>query len=116
VKVKADRADSGHKVVLDTLLLPIPGVEGGEMSGFPAYFVNKKMFACIHGRGVGIRLPATVATNLQFSRANVGPFQPNGRTSSREWVQLDHENAADFQDEVELFRASIEFVKADRKR
>ena len=111
-----DSANPGHKAILDSLLLPIPGVEGGEMSGFAAYFVNKKMFACIDGDGVGIRLPVSVAENLQFSNANAGPFQPNGRPSSREWVQLNHENSADYQKDMDIFLASIEFVKADRKR
>lgn len=86
------------------------------MSGFAAYFVNKKMFACIHEGGVGIRLPVSTAENLQFSNANAGPFQPHGRPSSREWVQIDHENSADYQKDMDVFLASIEFVKADRKR
>ena len=85
------------------------------MSGFPAYFVNKRMFACIHGGGVGIRLPVATAANLQFSKENVFPFQPHGRPSSREWVQLNHENSADYQKDLDIFFASIEFVKADRK-
>jgi len=86
------------------------------MSGFAAYFVNKKMFACIHGGGVGIRLPVSTAENLQFANANAGPFQPNGRPSSREWVQLDHQDSADYQKDMDIFLASIEFVKADRKK
>ena len=114
--MKTDSNDSGHKAVLDTLLLAIKGVEGGEMSGLPAYFVNKRMFACIHGAGVGIRLPAAVAANLQFSNQNVFPFQPKGMPSTREWVQLNHENPADYEKDRDIFMASFEFVKADRKR
>ena len=114
--MKTNTVDPAHKAVLDSLLLQIPGVEGGEMTGFPAYFVNKRMFACIYGSGVGIRLPATAAANLQFSKAYVAPFQPNGRPSSREWVQLNHENPADYEKDVDIFLASVEFVKADRKR
>jgi len=34
--------------------------------------------ACISGKGVGLRLPAAKATELQFSRDNVVPFQPAG--------------------------------------
>jgi len=114
--VTIDSAGAGHKAFLDSLLLAIPGVEEGEMSGFAAYFVNKKMFACIHGGGVGIRLPVSTAENLQFSNANAGPFHPNGRPSSREWVQLNHENPADYQKDMDIFLASIAFVKAERKR
>jgi hypothetical protein len=114
--LKTDSVDTGPKTILDSLLLPIAGVEGGEMSGFTAYFVNKKMFACINGSGVGVRLPALTAANLQFSNANAAPFQPNGRPSSREWVQLNHEDPADYRKDVDIFTASIEFVKADKKK
>ena len=86
------------------------------MSGLPAYFINKRMFACIHGDGVGIRLPAATAANLQFSNQNAFPFQPKGMPSTREWVQLNHEDSADYAKDLELFVASIEFVKGDRKR
>jgi len=110
-----DTADPGRKAVLDSLLLTIRGVEGGEMSGMAAYFVSKRMFACIHGNGVGIRLPATTAANLQFSNQNVFPFQPKGMPSTREWVQLNHENSADYAKDMEIFTASIEFVKGDRR-
>jgi hypothetical protein len=102
---------AGPKAVLDSLLLPIRGVEGGEMTGLAAYFVNKRMFACIHGAGVGIRLPAATARDLQFSRKDVSPFQPKGMPITREWVQLDHEDPADFRKDEPLFLASIEFVK-----
>jgi len=36
-----------HKEVLDEILLQIPGVDAGRMFGYLAYYVNKKMFACI---------------------------------------------------------------------
>ena len=84
------------------------------MSGLPAYFVNKKMFACIHGGGIAIRLPISTATELQFSRGDVGPFQPNGRPSSREWIQINHEDSAEYSKDLGLFQSSVEFVKAAR--
>ena len=86
------------------------------MTGLPAYFVNKKMFACIHGSGVAIRLPIATATELQFSRNDVGPFQPNGRPSSREWIQINHEDFAEYEKDLDLFNASIEFVKNTRSK
>ena len=113
--MKPESPGQNLKAFLDTLLLAIPGVEGGEMSGLAAYFVGKRMFACIHGAGVGIRLPAADAANLQFSNQNAFPFQPKGMPSTREWVQLNHENSADYAKDLELFTASIEFVKSGRK-
>jgi hypothetical protein len=74
------------------------------------------MFACISGRGVGLRLPAATATELQFSRDNVVPFQPAGLASSREWIQIDRADAAEYEKDLQLFQASLEFVKAARSR
>jgi hypothetical protein len=104
------------KAALDSILLAIRGVEEGEVSGLAAYFVSKKMFACINGNGVGIRLPAAAARDLVFSRSDVTPFQPKGRPSTPEWVQLDHADPADFRQDQALFLASIEFVKNARSR
>ena len=100
-----------HKAVLDSFLLKLPGVSEGEMTGFNAYFVAQKMFACICNGGVGIRLSTTEAANLQFSMGNVVPFQPKGRPSSREWIQINHDNSEDYVNDVETFKASIEFVR-----
>ena len=66
--MKLDDRDAAVKTALDALLLKLPGVEGGEMTGLAAYFVNDRMFACIWNGAVGIRVPGTVATELQFSR------------------------------------------------
>ena len=49
-----------------------------KINGLDAYFVSDRMFACISGAGVGLRLPAAEARELQFGRADVGPFQPPG--------------------------------------
>ena len=61
-------------------------------------------------------MPAAAATELQFSRDNVVPFQPGGMASSREWVQIDRAEAADYEKDLPLFQASLEFVKAARSR
>ncbi len=104
--------DLSHKQALDLMLLQFPGVEAGEMTGLLAYFVGKKMFACVCNGGVGVRLPAAEAANLQFSKDNVVPFEPKGRKSTREWIQINHENSADYAKDLEIFRASIAFVRA----
>ena len=79
-----------------------------------AYFVSDKMFACISGKGVGLRLPVATATELQFSRDNVVPFQPGGMASTREWIQIDRDDATDYTKDLPLFQASIDFVKGER--
>ena len=106
--------NSSRKAQLDALLLKLPGVSARKINGLDAYFVSDKMFACISGKGVGLRLPAAVATELQFSRDNVEPFQPGGVATSREWIQIERADAADYEKDLELFQASLDYVKAAR--
>src|SRR3977135_3977152 len=114
--MNTDSPDSSRRAQIDALLLKLPGVSARKTNGLDAYFVSDKMFACISGDGVGIRLPVATATELQFSKDNVVPFQPGGVASTREWIQINRANAADYEKDLPLFQASIEFVKASRTR
>ena len=107
---------SSRKEQIDALLLKLPGVSARKINGLDAYFVNDKMFACISGNGIGLRMSVAAATELQFSRDNVVQFQPSGLPSSREWIQIDRAEAADYDKDLALFQASLEFVKAARSR
>ncbi|MES2364947.1 MAG: hypothetical protein V4563_03560 [Pseudomonadota bacterium] len=106
--------ESSRKALIDALLLKLPSVSARKISGLDAYFVSDKMFACISGDGIGLRLPAATATELQFSRGDVVPFQPGGLASTREWVQIDRAEAAEYEKDLELFQTSLEFVKGAR--
>jgi hypothetical protein len=114
--MNSDELESSRKAQIDALLLKLPGVSTRKINGLDAYFVSDKMFACISGHGVGLRLPVATATELQFSRDNVVPFQPGGIASSREWIQIDRVEAAEYEKDLPLFQASLEFVKAARTR
>ena len=114
--MNTDSPESSRKAQIDALLLKLPGVSARKINDLDAYFVSDKMFACISGNGVGLRLPVATATELQFSRDNVVPFQPGGMASSREWIQIDRAEAAEYEKDLELFRVSLEFVKAARSR
>jgi hypothetical protein len=113
--MSADPAETSRKAQLDALLLKLPGVTARKINNLDAYFVSDKMFACLSGKGVGIRLPVAVATELQFSRDNVGPFSPGGVASTREWIQIERADAADYAKDLELFQASVDFVKKGRR-
>lgn len=112
----ANSPESTRKAAIDAVLLKLPGVSTKKINALDAYFVNDRMFACISGKGVGLRLPVATATELQFSRDNVVPFQPAGIGSTREWIQIDRSDAADYEKDLDLFRAALEFVKAARGR
>ena len=105
-----------RKDQIDALLLALPNVSARKINGLDAYFVADKMFACISGKGIGIRLPVATATELQFSRGDVVPFTPAGLASTREWIQIDRADPADYAQDRALFDASIEFVRGGRAR
>jgi len=107
---------SNRKTQIDAVLLKLPGVSTKKINGLDAYFVNDRMFACISGEGIGLRLPAAAATEAQFSRDNVVPFQPKGLPSTREWIQINRADAAEYEKDLDIFRASLEFVSAARGR
>jgi hypothetical protein len=108
----ANSPESIRKAQIDAVLLKLPGVSARKINGLDAYFVSDRMFACISGHGVGLRLPVSTATELQFSRDDVVQFQPRGIGATREWIQIDRSEAADYEKDLELFRASLEFVKS----
>jgi hypothetical protein len=108
--------EPSRKAQIDALLLKLPGVSARKINGLDAYFVSDRMFACISGQGVGLRLPVPAATELQFSRDNVVAFQPRGMASTREWIQIDRADAAEYEKDLPLFEASIAFVKGARAR
>lgn len=111
-----DSPDASRKAQIDAVLLKLPGVIAKKINGLDAYFVSDRMFACISGNGVGLRLPVAAATDLQFSRDNVVAFQPGGVASTREWVQINRAEATEYERDLPLFQASLDFVKAARGR
>lgn len=113
--VKSESPAQTRKSQIDALLLTLPGVTARKINGLDAYFVSDKMFACISGDGLGLRLPAAVATELQFSRDNIAAFSPGGVASTREWIQINRADATDYDKDLELFQASLDFVRAGRR-
>src|SRR5262249_32740422 len=110
--------DPSRKSQIDAVLLVLQGVVGKKMGKLDAYFVNDRMFACISGEGLALRLPQATVTDLQFSRGDVQQFQPGGLSAgaTREWIQINRADAADYAKDLELIKSSLEFVRAARGR
>jgi hypothetical protein len=113
--LSTDTPKPGRKDQIDALLLKLPSVSARKINGLDAYFVSDKMFACISGDGVGLRLPAATVTELRFSMDNTAAFTPGGMASSREWLQINRAEAADYEKDLGLFQASLDFVKTGRR-
>ena len=69
-----DSPETVRKALIDAVLLKLPGVVANKINKLDAYFVSDRMFACINGEGLGLRLPVATVTELQFSRSDVVPF------------------------------------------
>jgi len=109
--------EAARKALIDAVLLKLPGVVANKINKLDAYFVNDRMFACINGNGLALRLPVATVTELQFSRNDVVPFQPGSISAgaTREWVQINRPDAAGYEQDLDLIRASLDFVKAGRR-
>ena len=105
----------GHKEVLDRILLVIPGVTAAKMFGFPAYFIGKKLFACVYGDGVGVKLATVLAEEL-LTRPDVIPFKPYGKPRMKNWVQINRSHSEDYADDASVFRTSVDYVSQLTKK
>ena len=106
--------NQNHKVVLDAILLKMPGVVAGMMFGYPAYYINKKLFACLYEEGVGIKVPAKVAESL-VGKKDIIRFVPKGRKPMKEWIQINHERSEDYRNDEEILKMSVEYVALSSK-
>jgi hypothetical protein len=109
-----------HKRILDEYLLKIPGVVSGKMFGYPAYYINRKLFACVYEKGIGVKIPEDKVNEL-IGNEGIIHFQPMGRAKMREWIQINREKSEDYLNDQEIFDISIRFVstlanKKNRKK
>ena len=96
---------------IDSMLLEISVVSPGKMFGYPAYYVNGKLFACVYEDGVGIKVPKDMAGEL-IGKPGIGFFQPLGRLKMKEWIQINRKNPDDYRKDIEIFNTSIRFVSS----
>lgn len=95
--------------VLARLLAERPEVTQGKMFGFPAFYTAGKLFACVYGEGVGLKLPEEVIRTLD-DKSHITPFRPYGKPRMKEWILLRHDQAETYAKDTSLFLASIAFV------
>jgi len=106
-----------RKVMLDRLLLDYPEVSAGVVFGLPCYKVNGVVFATLSGEGIGIKLPEARVREL-LEKPGFVPFRPFGRNRGKEFVQINHENAQDYQHDKALFEEAMRYAfsaSVDRK-
>ena len=96
--------------VVGKALADVPGVRAGKMFGFPAFFMGRKLFACVYGDGVALKLPPeTLARVLELPGAS--RFEPYGKRM-REWAHIAHETAEEYNQDQELLLEAADYVGA----
>lgn len=111
----ADTPESSRKEKIDALLLKLSGLSARKINDLEP---TSSATGCSPASlaGIGLRLSAATATELYFSRDNVVPFQPLGLPSTREWIQNERADTGDYEKDLEIFQASLEFVQSARNR
>lgn len=103
--------NEGHKAVLDEMLLNVPGVKAGKMFGYPGYYVNGKLFACVYEEGISLKLPEDVR-NRMLSQPGVEHFVPMENRPMKEWLLIKKKRSADYRELEDVFLASVQYVLA----
>jgi len=95
--------------ILSRVLSQRPDVVPGMMFGFPAFYTAGKLFACVYGEGVGLKLPQDRVRQLE-GKPGITPFQPYGKSRMREWIHIRRDPASTLAKDASLLEASITFV------
>jgi hypothetical protein len=64
----------------------------------------------IYGDCVGIKVPEGLASKL-LSEKHIVSFRPLGKPKMREWIQINRTKPADYRRDIDIFYASVEFVR-----
>lgn len=102
-------------VVLAALLADEPEAKQGQMFGVPAFFTAGKLFACVYGGQVGLKLPEDRVRDLTGQPGFV-QFRPYGKPMMREWIAIERPNADEYAGDGDLLLESMRFVQAQAAR
>ncbi len=110
-----EKFNSRHKEVLDSMLLKIPGIKPGKMFGYPGYYINGKLFACVYEHGVSLKVPNEVRDQL-LAEKGIELFVPMENRPMKQWVIITKKDSKDYLNYEKAFLSSIEFVLSEKKK
>jgi hypothetical protein len=91
------------------LVARYPAIRERGTFGSPAFFLERRMLACVYGDEAGVKLPADrVATPIAAGKAT--PFRPSGKPAMREWLALSQQGKA-LDALADLFAEAVAFAK-----
>ena len=95
--------------VIGELLDGHPAVTPGTMFGLPGFYTGGKLFACLYGDGLGVKLPPERVAAL-LGTPGCDSFAPTGRAPMRAWVLIGRPTAEAYADDLPLLLESVEYV------
>ena len=111
----SQKAEYRHDVLaaLRQLLAGESDVQLGQMMGHPVFYyaaagAKRKMFACVYGPGVALKLPAELIAEL-LDDPQYTLFTPMGRPM-RGWLVAPLAQTPEAQDVEELVRQALDFI------
>lgn len=105
------KANQYIKEELEKILLKDPRVTLGKMFGYPGYFVNRKLFACVYENAIGFKLPQKEVEELILN-PSYAYFCPLGRKPMKEWIQISPQDPKEVRNYEDKFQDSINFVES----
>ena len=87
-----------------------PRVSRRRMFGCPAFFIAGRMFACVVGDEVGLKLPFERVEALLAGGRYV-PFRPLGKPAMRQWVAAPRQTALELARDPAIVREALRFVE-----
>ena len=102
---------------ISNLLAPLPSITEEKTPTHATYFIGRKIFAFTRsgdGGGVAIKLPKERIAEL-IERDDITILKMGQRTM-KEWILIDHAKAADYTEDLDLFKESIAFVAATKRK
>ncbi len=95
---------------MDDLILNKDNVKAGKMFGYPAYYAGRKLCICLYEKGIAVKLPETIVSELLKRDKNIIPFQPMGKPKMREWIQINLTDSEEHRNYEDIFRQSINYL------
>lgn len=95
--------------VISDVLAGHPAVTPGKMFGLPGFYTAGKLFACLYGDGIAVKLPPGRVADL-LGTPDCEPFAPTARAPMRAWVLIRRPTAEAYADDLPLLLASVEHV------
>ncbi len=94
-------------------LLADTDVQARPMFGCPAFFRGGRLFACVYGEEIGLKLPEAQVAEL-LTRSGYEAFTPYGKRPMREWVAV-HTDPSETPSVGELVHEAMTFVRGESR-